>query len=662
MGFLSTFYLWLLPLSTLPLLIHLFFNRKYKVVEFSSVKLLKVLKIDSIRKVKIIEILLLLIRTLIIIFIILMLSKPVIKSNAFSSVASDDPIFCIIAIDDSFSATRSNEDISINSHYLADINKLIDTLPGNSELRIVSISDTSTLYMGMADKYTSAKIPGMMKYSSADYSFLNKYINKYNDRYNKEIHILSDLESSSFPKEVKNISDDWNVIIHDKIDLSDNIAILSAKVLNEIPSLNKEIQIEVTVQNTGSYFAKNALLILSINSINVGQFEFDLAESEISSHIFKTIISSPGDYECNFEIVYDNIRGDNYFHFPININSEINIGILSEISKDYYFLENTLKAISSANPNVSYKTSNMLLSDQNSIVENDINFIYGYNYIENNNIESTIIDNFTNGGHIYIFPSSNENKEIDKNDFWDFLDIDSREVELIDYEGSSFFQITKQNIFNKSIETIFANKQVDDLFRLYKHFSYNTYKNPLILVNGKSVWEQVLNGKGAVNLIGFNFDLDWTNLPLKASFISFTDALINMNRKDDNKIYETGDKLPSTIPFIKITTPDKKEYKGTKDSDIYRFQAPGIYQIEGQGSSHKIYVNPPLSELTHIDVDTQTLDSYYSNYSIITDMQEIDEVLKEARVGKELWKIFLYLAIILIIIEMVISNQFFRRT
>ena len=38
------------------------------------------------------------------------------------------------------------------------------------------------------------------------------------------------------------------------------------------------------------------------------------------------------------------------------------------------------------------------------------------------------------------------------------------------------------------------------------------------------------------------------------------------------------------------------------------------------------------------------------------------KVLKEARVGKELWKIFLYLAIILIIIEMVISNQFFRRT
>ena len=35
--------------------------------------------------------------------------------------------------------------------------------------------------------------------------------------------------------------------------------------------------------------------------------------------------------------------------------------------------------------------------------------------------------------------------------------------------------------------------------------------------------------------------------------------------------------------------------------------------------------------------------------------------IKEARIGVELWKYFLYISIILILIEMVISNQFFRR-
>ena len=59
MDFLSSFYLWLLPLSTLPLIIHLFFNRKYRTIEYSSIEFLKVLKVDSMKKIRIVEILLL---------------------------------------------------------------------------------------------------------------------------------------------------------------------------------------------------------------------------------------------------------------------------------------------------------------------------------------------------------------------------------------------------------------------------------------------------------------------------------------------------------------------------------------------------------------------------------------------------------------------------
>ena len=75
MSFLSSIYLWLIPLASLPILIHLFFNKKFKVVEFSSIKFLNEIEVDSIRKIKIIEIVLLIIRTLIILFIILMIDS-----------------------------------------------------------------------------------------------------------------------------------------------------------------------------------------------------------------------------------------------------------------------------------------------------------------------------------------------------------------------------------------------------------------------------------------------------------------------------------------------------------------------------------------------------------------------------------------------------------
>ena len=121
MDFLSSFYLWLLPLSTLPLIIHLFFNRKYRTIEYSSIEFLKVLKVDSMKKIRIVEILLLILRTLIIIFIILMLSKPTIQGSFAKTISPSNPIFCLIAIDDSFSMTRSNNTVKILDFYSQDL-------------------------------------------------------------------------------------------------------------------------------------------------------------------------------------------------------------------------------------------------------------------------------------------------------------------------------------------------------------------------------------------------------------------------------------------------------------------------------------------------------------------------------------------------------------
>ena len=90
-----------------------------------------------------------------------------------------------------------------------------------------------------------------------------------------------------------------------------------------------------------------------------------------------------------------------------------------------------------------------------------------------------------------------------------------------------------------------------------------------------------------------------------------------MNKKAENSIYQTGDILPSYLAFTKIKTPDKKEYKASKDSGPYKIKRSGIYQIEHHGSIYKIYANPPALELKHMNVDINTLDSFYSNYFIV---------------------------------------------
>ena len=663
MGFLSSMYLWLLPLSTLPLLIHLFYNRKFKTVNFSSIKFLKILKIDTIRKVRIIEILLLVIRTLIVLFIILMLSKPVMKSKSFSSLTSNNPMVCVIALDDSFSMTKSKKIISINDFYSDDINKIIRTLPLNSKINIVSLTDTTTLYSGLMNNFNN-KVSGKMKSTYSDYSLLSDYLDNFSSEFNKEVHIFSDLQESSFRNVDINQSEDWNVFIHDLSTSENNISIISAKIINEIPTINKEIEIEVLVQNDSPENIKNALLILNIDNMNIGQHQFDLSGFEVKTYRFKTILTSPGEHVCSFELIYDNLFGDNFYYFPIRINSDINIGILSNSNTDHYFLESALKALSDSNKEISYNFKSTLINDQSMIVENDINFIFGYDFISNNNIESSIIDHFNNAGDTYIFPSKDENIKSTDNDFFEFLSYDQNTVHWVEYDSTSFYNVSEKNIYSSTINNLFiptAKNTADPFFKIFKHFQFSDYKNPVILIDGKSAWEKIESQGGSINLLGFNFNLNWTNLPMKASFISFIDLLINMSIYSEIKLYESGDYLKQDNKEKIIKTPDNKIFIINNNSDPFMFSNPGIYSTKENQKSLNMYVNPPYIELLYNKVDFKTMRDLYENVYIVQNEKNLEDYIKTSRIGVELWRYFLYMAILLIIIEMVISNQFFRR-
>ena len=50
MDFIFSSFLWLLPLSTIPLIFHLINNRKFKIVQFSSIRFIEFLKTKSMRK------------------------------------------------------------------------------------------------------------------------------------------------------------------------------------------------------------------------------------------------------------------------------------------------------------------------------------------------------------------------------------------------------------------------------------------------------------------------------------------------------------------------------------------------------------------------------------------------------------------------------------
>ena len=127
MSFLTPFFLWLLPLTSIPLIIHLLNRRNLITIDFSTLRFLKLLEKESIRKLQILQILLLILRTIIILCIVMMISRPVIN-GIFNLQNSGESALHAIVLDDSFSMTGSK------NHIQNTVRKILNQIPDKNQL------------------------------------------------------------------------------------------------------------------------------------------------------------------------------------------------------------------------------------------------------------------------------------------------------------------------------------------------------------------------------------------------------------------------------------------------------------------------------------------------------------------------------------------------
>ncbi|MBC8377016.1 MAG: BatA domain-containing protein [FCB group bacterium] len=111
MTFLNPIFLWFLPLISIPIIIHLLAKRKSKLIDFPSLKFLKLLEQDALRKFNIKQLILLIIRTLMILLIILAFARPGLDRSTGFRLNSGSIDLLIFAIDNTASNQSNIENI-----------------------------------------------------------------------------------------------------------------------------------------------------------------------------------------------------------------------------------------------------------------------------------------------------------------------------------------------------------------------------------------------------------------------------------------------------------------------------------------------------------------------------------------------------------------------
>jgi len=650
MNFIFSSLLWFLPLVLLPFIIHLLNKRNVKTVEFSSIRFLKLIEKDSINKLKLIQLILLIIRTFIVFLIIIMLSRPVIKGLFGGKITDNNSTLSIIYIDD----TASNNGIVDNKERKEYIDSfLVDVLNqiGDKSPIVVLTQSKGVVYDGIKSNLFNL-LPIDISKSYGGIKDRLKIIENYLDyeKYsNIELFLISDGEESFF-----NLDDSDKLKLKDLYiyflqipSLINNFSITDVQILNSNISINEQVEFLVTVRNNGKYNIKNSLLEFKIDEINVGQQLISIEPKNSKVFNFKTSFPSTGKYQCTFNIPNDDNFLDNFYYYLVDIPEKLKIGL---IDYNNIYIKEILNSINKNNKTIDIYNFN----NEMNIYDIDVAIISSNTLLKDKLLKSYIND----GGHLIYFPS---NKDTDINQsIKNIYDTKS----IITYNEHKIGTYNTISTNSTGIPYFYNSEKLNNKNNLefYKYITFNNDTNTYLeLENSKSIWNRYFIKNGIFDIFGFANDLNWTNLPLKGSYINFINKLINTKSNQFVNKINSGDNWKPNVDLNYLNKNlyyehrDNKELISGKDTQIY-IQSNGFHNINTNGQIiTAIAANINLFELNNNILDEEEIKFIFPN-NIIFIKDDVSNSIERSKYGYELWRIILYIIIFLIILEMIISN------
>ncbi|MAJ45368.1 MAG: hypothetical protein CMF96_11590 [Candidatus Marinimicrobia bacterium] len=660
MTFLSPFFLFLLPLISIPTLIHLWNKYRVKEIEFSTIIFLKILESKSIKKVKLVEILLLFIRTLIILLLIFFISRPIIKGQFADWVNNPESTVTAIIIDDSFSMNGIRFDKNNLDLIKIKVNEIKNNLIDKQFVLFGTFSN-GIQFLGLKEEFEKFELVYRISDLNIGYEKIFDQIKDTLNQgiINKELYLLTDIQENSFKirDEYSNFkSINWNTFIIDFDLPSENLSINLLEVESEIILPNEPFDIKVKVSNNGKSPQFQRLISLNIDGIDVGQELISLQVNEEKEVYFKTALPSTGDFKITAKLDQDDLINDNEYIRVLTIPKNIKIGLYSKYPEDMIYLNHTLNAINQDNDLFSISNFSLNQLGVSNLKQYDVLFISGV--VDKNTWNK--IENFCQyGKHAIVFPSTKENKYFNN----DFVEINP--VILKDNDYISTNKSILDNVSDISLEKLLINKLTSP--RYFKYYGLKLYQNSLVqLENNVTIWDRRTVGTGFIDKLGIGLTADWSNLPIIAGFIPFLHNWIysgnTVNSKVKNNVGdEVNKKVSTSINEYVIKTPSNDKYLLPANQNgflnLFKFEKFGWYELLLDGESNYLYaVNNSEDELNIKKIDKDRIDLLFPNNKIISPIKEIGEEARFAKIGTEIGSLLLIIIIILLIVEMFLAH------
>jgi len=695
MTFLNPLVLFGLIAASIPIIIHLLNLRKLKVIEFSSLQFLKEMQKNKMRKIRIKQILLLILRTLAIIFLVLSFSRPTIRNINLAGLGSEVKNTIILVIDDTPSMSVEDKQGSYISQAKKLAEKILESSEEGDEIYLIRFSDLNILkenFEPVSKNIAQREIENVeVKDISKTFVEVFLSVSKILDQtknLSKEVYILTDFQKTNLPEDLSNLpkldkSFDANTRIYVfKIGEKEafNISIDSLQVLTKIFEMNKPVTITASLTNHSSENGVNVSSNLYFNDKKVAQKGIDIKSNSSGNFSFTGQIKEYGFNSGRLEIEDDDFLKDNFRYFNFFVPEKIKVLMVSENPNDLFFVNLVLSQTVDDNSEPVFSITQTSTQFFNSYKpENyDILIISSPEKIFNLNPLKNFIQN---GGRVVILPGINSSV-ISFSKAIESLGLNTINGVTGSKDTKSSFTRFREIDFNHPIFSgIFSEKVQKKIEspKIFQSFNYKptlSGKEIISLENNYSFLAEEKIGNGVVLLFTSAIDLSWSELPLKPIFVPMINRIaLYANSNNSNLDFLAGEEIQFK-PFKRITgqfkiqTPDGKEIVYSSENFVTDFVNLGKFETAG---NYKVFEDDKLIGIISINIDAREsnlskleekqLEKFAevsfpaSRLKILGSEKNPAEVISQERYGTELWKLFLILSIICLVLEMIIARS-----
>ncbi len=539
MNFVYPSFLWGLLALAIPIIIHLFYFRRFKKVYFTNVKFLKEVKEETSSRSKLKHLLVLLSRLLALAALVLAFAQPFIPQKDAEIKKGKKAVS--LFIDNSFSMSSMSQDVPLLEKARQRAEEIVNAYSVEDEFQILT-NDFEGRHQRLVSKEDALSLIEEIKITPS-VKDLARTINRQKQALNtsesdhKSSYIISD-----FQKNITNLTD--KEIADTTIELTliplqsvqkRNVSVDSCWFEAPVQMLNQTNPLIVKVRNLSDEDMEDVRLNLTLDGQVKPLGNLSVKARSAAYDTVNVTILKTGWHEANLSITDFPVQFDDNYYFTFYVAEKINILSINSGGSNKY-----LNAVFKANPyfQVTNQSSGKLdyskFSDYQLIITNELPSI-------SSGLASELLQYSKNGGNVLVFPSSN----IAKGSYQQFLNgFRANEYENFEKQDRSVSYInTDEFTFNDVFENISANIKLPESKGNYKMTRFGSRGEEVILRyrDGSSYIGKYRAEKGNLYLCAAPLDVKYNSLAQSGEiFVPMLYKMALSTGKDQRIAYTIG--------------------------------------------------------------------------------------------------------------------------